>query len=528
MGAGTSQIGFERGSQNNQTFQGYDPGKGELLDDIFYVASDAEIKTALQKAEHAYKIYKRKSGGERAGFLDTIADEILALGDELIARACEESGLPEARITGERGRTVNQLKMFANSLREGSWVNAIIDTALPERAPVPRPDLRTLSIPVGPVLVFTASNFPLAFSTAGGDTASALAAGNPVIVKSHESHPGTNELVAGAIAKAAKSQSMPDGVFSSLNGVGFDLGTTLVQHESIKSVAFTGSYQGGVSLMNLASQRKTPIPVFAEMGSTNPVVIFPDALKQDAEALGSQLAGSIMMGAGQFCTNPGIMVLPQGENTDQFLRNLASDVSAANAQTMLNQGIQKNYETNFSNMLEQDGVELVAESNDSDAGTSGMAGIARVSARTFLENPTLAEEVFGPSSLAIICEQEDDLRKFMATNTGQLTATAICTEKDVEMFSDLMIEMGELAGRLVFNGVPTGVEVSDSMHHGGPFPASTDARFTSVGTEAIKRFVRPLCYQDAPHSILPLELQDENPLKIWRKVNGDMTNGRIE
>jgi NADP-dependent aldehyde dehydrogenase len=520
---GNNRIGNTLSAKSSETIQSYNPATGEALPGQFHVASDTEINEVMYKAKDAFESYRRFSGVKKAVFLEAIADEIMALGDTLIQRASLETALPEARIIGERGRTVNQLKLFANVLREGSWVDAVIDVAQPDRAPLPKPDLRKMSTPVGPVVVFSASNFPLAFSTAGGDTASALAAGNPVIMKAHPSHLGTNEMVVDAIVAAAKKTNMPDGVFSSVQGVGIMIGQQLVKHSVTKSVAFTGSYAGGKALYDIAGQREEPIPVFAEMGSINPVLILPNKMAAESEELATTYAGSITAGTGQFCTNPGLLITIESDKTTDFIQTLGKLIASTSPSTMLNEGIAKSYQQTRETALGQDGVELIQQSGDTDAKNTGCPTVATVSGKDFINKSTLLHEVFGPYSLVVRCADEQELTEVIAGLNGQLTATVMGSEEDVRKYTNHINQLSNIVGRLIFNGVPTGVEVGYAMHHGGPFPATTDGRFTSVGTDAIKRFVRPIAYQSAPQEFLPDELKDNNPLGIWRKIDGVLT-----
>ena len=471
-------------------------------------------------ANKAWKSYKKASGEVKATFLRTIAQEIEALGDELVHRAMQESGLPEGRIIGERGRTCNQLRLFADLVEEGSWVDAIIDEAVPDRKPIPRADIRKMSMAIGPVAVFTASNFPLAFSTAGGDTASALAAGCPVIVKSHPSHLGTNNLVAMAIATAVSKCGLPSGVFASLNG-GIETGQHLVKHPLIKAVGFTGSYRGGTALMELASRRPEPIPVYAEMGSTNPIFILGEKLNEEHESLATTIAGSVNLGAGQFCTNPGLLVFQKSETTSVFLENLQSAFSALQSATMLNEGIFKAYQAGKKKCIESNGVATLYESENGGQDWKGEAAIATVGGRDFLENRDLQEEIFGPFTLAVICEDEQELLKVAHQIQGQLTATIMGSQRDLENAEDLIDTLTEKVGRVIFNGVPTGVEVCPAMHHGGPFPSTSNGKYTSVGTDAIQRFIRPVSFQNMPDNLLPAALKRGNPLNIWRTINGE-------
>ncbi|MGB0523008.1 MAG: aldehyde dehydrogenase (NADP(+)) [Flammeovirgaceae bacterium] len=506
-----------------QVLEVVNPATEQALDGAFRVHTISEIENAVQQAVKAFAAYRKLSGERRAAFLEAIAAEILALGDQLIVRAAAETGLPSMRIIGERGRTVNQLKAFASLIREGSWVEASIDRAQPNRTPLPKADIRKMAIPIGPVVVFTASNFPLAFSTAGGDTASALAAGNPVIVKAHPAHLGTNELVAQAIEKAANKTGMPQGVFASLVGQGFELGQTLVRHPAIKAVAFTGSFSGGKALFDVANQRTEPIPVFAEMSSINPVILLTSKLKEHHEQLAADLAQSITLGAGQFCTNPGLLIGLDRPEFHQFTEALSKHIEEAQGQTMLHRGIWENFEQGKAESLNQTGVSLLAESKNVDGNNQSKAALAQVFGSDFLRNPQLLHEVFGPYSLVITCQDQDELQKVLCALNGQLTCTFIGNDSDFEQHEALIAIAQDKAGRVLFNGVPTGVEVCDSMVHGGPFPATTDSRFTSVGMDAIKRFVRPFCWQNAPQAILPHELKDENSLGIWRKVDGSLS-----
>ena len=524
---GKNTIGFELMATESKAIKAINPQTGETLEGNFRVASSTEISLALQKARDAYKTYKNKSGQDKAIFLDAIADEIVALGDDLVQRAMAETALPEGRIVGERGRTVGQLKLFASLLREGTWVEASIDTAVPGREPVPKPDIRKMLVATGPVLVFTASNFPLAFSTAGGDTASALAGGNPVIVKAHESHLGTNELIAGAIIKAAKKTGMPDGVFSSLTGTGFELGKHLILHPAIKSMAFTGSFSGGKALYDLASRRPDPIPVFSEMGSVNPVVILPENLKENGKALATSYAGSITLGTGQFCTNPGLIIGMEGEELTNFTSNLSKEIEKIAPSTMLNKGIAENYNKRIDSLLKEKGVKQEGQASRDNSPNKGVPTVASATGKDFIKNPLLHEEIFGPFSLVVKCADKEELGNVIEALKGQLTVTVLGNQKDLPVFNAEIESLKEICGRIIFKGVPTGVEVCHSMFHGGPFPATTDNRFTSVGTDAIKRFVRPMCFQDAPEYLLPDELKNDNPVNIWRKIDGVFTRDKV-
>lgn len=479
-----------------------------------------QVDFALKEAELAFLTYKNFSGKKKAVFLRAIADEIEALGQELVTTAMRETNLPEARIISERGRTTGHCRMFADLVEEGSWVEARIDTAQPDRKPLPRPDLRKFSVAVGPVVVFGAANFPLAYSTAGGDTASALAAGCPVIVKAHPAHADTSELVARAISKAMVKTAMPKGVFQHLHGAGFEVGKALVQHPLTKSVGFTGSLAGGKALFDIANQRPEPIPVFAEMSSINPVILLPETLSRDAEATAVKLAGSITLGVGQFCTNPGLILAIENGPLEQFIRKLSEEISKIAPAAMLHQGIADNYTKKLKQAIAQQGVQTEAKSAIESNASQGGAVVASVHAVDFLKNDKLSEEVFGPFSLVIRCNDMDELQTVVNHLHGQLTASLIGDESELQNHRNLINTIVEKAGRLIINGVPTGVEVNASMQHGGPYPSTTDSRFTSVGTDAIKRFVRPVAFQGFPDSLLPDELKDANPLQIWRLTNG--------
>ncbi|MDZ4681846.1 MAG: aldehyde dehydrogenase (NADP(+)) [Saprospiraceae bacterium] len=519
--SGQQFIGYRRSNDHPTTFQALNPATGQPLPGLFYAASAREADEAMQLAAKAFEGYKNAPGKFKAAFLIAIADEILALGDVLIQRAMAETALPQARLEGERGRTMSQLRLFAQYLEEGSWVEARIDPALPERQPLPRPDLRNMLMPLGPVVVFGASNFPLAFSTAGGDTASALAAGCPVVVKAHPAHPGTSALVAGAIVAAAQKTGLPEGVFSMLFDEGYETGSALTKHPLARAVAFTGSQKGGMALYQLAQQRPDPIPVFAEMGSVNPVILFPKAVQTRATSLATQLAASITLGVGQFCTNPGLILAVETPELDGLLQQLGAAIEAAASGVMLSAGIRENFSVSAAEMLQQQGVEMVGKSQNEATEHQAVPVIGKVIATRFLKNPRLHEEVFGPFSLVVACVDETELAQVIQALPGQLTGTLMAELSEIESYAGIVQLLQNKVGRLIFNGVPTGVEVGHAMQHGGPFPATTDPRFTSVGTAAIRRFVRPVAYQDFPDALLPDALKRENPLNIWRLVNGE-------
>lgn len=513
-------LGHQVSALSSSRLTAVNPATGEALPGAFNTATREEVDAACELAWSAARPYGQTSAEKRAEFLEQIAANIEALGDELIQRAMSETGLPPARLTGERGRTTGQLRLFANYLRQGHWVEAIIDQADPQRQPLPKPDVRRMLVPVGPVVVFGASNFPLAFSTAGGDTASALAAGCPVIVKSHESHLGTHALVAEAIRNAAVSCQLPEGVFSALNGYGASVGQWLVEHPRVKSVAFTGSQGAGLAIWRTAQNRAEPIPVFAEMGSVNPVILLPGMLQTISEQIASQLAASLTQGAGQFCTNPGLVVMLRSAATEAWLDIFTQKLAASAAQTMLNAGILANYERNTSAILAHPEVTQVLHRPASAFGQAAPA-LATVGAAQFIQSPGLHREVFGPFALVVLCTGQHELAQVIDHLEGQLTGTVWADEQDLAVYRQEILQLGERCGRLLFNGVPTGVEVCHAMQHGGPYPATTDSRYTSVGTTAIKRFCRPLALQNCPAELLPAELQDHNPRGIFRLVNGE-------
>jgi len=431
--------------------------------------------------------------------------------------------LPEGRAKGERGRTVGQLRSFADLIYEGSWVDATIDTAQPEREPVPKSDIRKMLVPLGPVVVFGASNFPLAYSTAGGDTAAALAAGCPVIVKSHPMHAGTGELVSQAIIKAAEKTGMPNGVFSNLNSSDIEVGVQLVKHSGVKAVGFTGSIRGGRALYDLASQREEPIPVFAEMGSVNPVVILPKALENKCKDLAKTYAGSITLGTGQFCTNPGLLLGIKNESLTNFIQSLSDDIIQIEPSCMLHPNIVGAYENNKAKALSQSEIIVTADYGVDVKNNYAKQAITTVEGKTFLENTTLHQEVFGPYSIVVQCENAMQLATIISKLEGQLSGTIIADNGEAENYPEVISTLQNRVGRIIYNGVPTGVEVCPSMVHGGPYPASTDSRFTAVGIHSIKRWVRPFSYQDWPNNLLPDELKNENSLEISRLINGKQT-----
>lgn len=478
--------------------------------------SQEGIDEVMSRAWKAFMAYRNVSVRERAAFMRTLAAGLENSGDALIQMAMRETHLPEARLRNERGRTVFQLNSYADACAQGHFLDARIDRALPDRVP-PRPDIRKMNIGLGPVVVFGASNFPFAYSTAGGDTATAFAAGCPVVVKAHPAHPGTSDMVAGIIHAAVEECGLPADVFQHVHGVSFDVGRGLVMHPHTKAVGFTGSFAGGKQLYDWAQDRDEPIPVFSEMGSVNPVFLFPEKLKADAVALAEQLAGSVTLGAGQFCTNPGLVIGVDGPGMEVFIAELGARISATAPAKMLHVGISKAYTANRSLALEQREVSVVAVSAvEPSSELDGVPTLATASGAAFLANPVLHREVFGPYSLVIRCRDAAEMQAVATRLEGQLTCSLMATENDVLQHSTLVERISLLCGRMVMNGVPTGVEVCWGMQHGGPFPATTDARFGSVGPDAIRRFVRPLCFQNFPSSLLPEELKDGNPLGIPR------------
>lgn len=463
------------------------------------------VDEACRAAEGAAATYRETTRESRAAFLETIAEEIDLRGASITQIGSDETGLPEARLEGERGRTTGQLRMFADHIRKGDYLDRRHDRALPTRMPLPRPDLRMMQRPIGPVAVFGASNFPLAFSTAGGDTASALAAGCPVVVKGHSAHPGTAELVAQAIQAAIEKSEMPDGVFSLVQGGDRTVGQSLVQHPAIRAVGFTGSLGGGRALFDLCAARPDPIPFFGELGSVNPMFLLPAALTARADEIGHGWSASLTMGAGQFCTNPGIAVVIDGRGADRFVAAAKDALAAVAAQTMLTDGIADAYRSGTSRMAASTGVsELLATTCDL---REAAPYLFETTGAAWIGNSELGEEVFGPLGLVVRVEDEAEMLAIAQTLKGQLTATLHLDEGDTEFGRRLLPILEQKAGRVLANGFPTGVEVCDSMVHGGPYPASTNFGATSVGTMAIRRFLRPVCYQDIPDALLPLDLR---------------------
>ena len=527
MLTGKNIVAGRASGEGRAAIVGVDPATGTRLDPRFHEATDAEIETAVSAALVAFQADGHRSGRDRRALLDAIADAIEKVGDALVERVVAETGLAEGRVRGERGRTTGQLRKFAALVGEGSWKAVRIDTAQPARTPLPKPDIRTMSVPLGPVAVFGASNFPLAFSVAGGDTASALAAGCPVVCKAHPAHPGTSELVAGAITWALEHHGFHPGNFSLLHGAGGLVGQKLVKAPEIKAVGFTGSLGAGRALFDAAAARPEPIPVFAEMGSVNPVFVLAGAQQDRAEAIANGLASSVTLGSGQFCTNPGLVFVQKAENTPDFLRALKRAVAAATDLTMLTRGIQAGYDQGVSVVESTDGVSALAVGGKGRSATSARARVFVTDAATFRSSKVLYEEVFGPSTIVVQCQTPAEMAELASRLKGNLTGTVHASEEDQVAAGGILRTISGRVGRIVYNGFPTGVEVCPAIHHGGPYPATTDSRWTSVGTAAIDRFVRPLCLQNMPENFLPPEMHDKNPLGIMRMVNGEYTRDAI-
>jgi alpha-ketoglutaric semialdehyde dehydrogenase len=509
-------------------FNGVDPATGASLEPVYRCASPADVDRAANLAEEAFVTYRKLSGSQKAHFLRSIADGIEAIMPELVERANRETALPEARLKGESARTINQLRLFAQVIEEGSWVNARIDPAQPDRKPLPRSDIRSILKALGPVAVFGASNFPLAFSVAGGDTAAAFAAGNPVIVKAHHAHPGTSEMVGQVIARSVRECGLPSGVFALLFGAGSEIGAALVDHPKVKAVGFTGSLSAGKALMQRAAARPEPIPCFMEMSSVNPLFVLPEALHTRGAQIAAGLFGSFTLGVGQFCTKPGLVYLPRNADADALVAEVKALVEKASPSPMLTEGISKSYRSGIASRQAHAQVNTIAQASTNGAGSGYAAPVLmQIDAEDLRGNPELATEVFGPSALVIRYDSREQLIELAGSIEGQLTATLHGTEADLAAFADLIAVLERKAGRLIVNGFPTGVEVCHAMVHGGPYPATSDSRATSVGTYSIYRFVRPVCYQDFPQASLPDELKDGNPLEIMRLIDGQLTRDAV-
>ena len=519
--AGRSLIGFREGSGSGAPLYASNPTTGKHLEPGFIPATNEEVDLAVRLASDAFAAYSHTTGRDRGAFLRSIAAKIESISAQIVARAGQETALPQARLQGETARTCAQLRLFAEVAEEGSWVAARIDRADPARKPAPKPDIRSLLRPLGPVVVFGASNFPLAFSVAGGDTASALASGNTVIVKAHAAHPGTGELVGRMVQESVRECGLPEGVFSLLFGSGAEIGTSLMKHPLVKAGGFTGSRTAGRILMDVAASRPEPIPFYAEMSSTNPVFILPGALRERGDAIAAGLHTSFTMGAGQFCTKPGMVFLPAGKDADSFKEKLEQLVAVSPPFHLLTKTIHSAYDSALAERKIDTSVTLVAEASPpaDAAGFAANSALFETDATAFLGSD-LAAEIFGPTTLLVRHAVRDQLLDIGRSLEGQLTATIHGTEQDLHDFADLVAILETKAGRLIFNGFPTGVEVCHAMVHGGPYPSTSDGRSTSVGTRAIFRFTRPVCYQGFPDEALPAELKDSNPLRILRMVDG--------
>ena len=523
---GDNLIGGEPATSGGATFRAVNPATGTELEPKFREADEAVVDRALRGAEIVAAAYASTSPAARARFLRAIADEIEALGPDLTDRAHQETALPAARLESERGRTTGQLRLFATLLEEGSWIDARIDPGDPARAPVPKPDLRRMLVPLGPVAVFAASNFPLAFSVAGGDAAAALAAGCPVVCKAHPAHPGTSELVARAVGRAARATGIEPLVFSLVHGWSHEPGLALVGHPLTRAVAFTGSLKGGRALFDAAAARAVPIPVFAEMGSVNPVFVLPSALAERGEAIAEGLAQSVTLGAGQYCTNPGVVIGMRGEGLDRLRRALAARLGAEPQGVMLYARLAEDYAAALDRARARGALVLAAPAPREGPTRAGAALLGTYAAR-FAGDREWQEEIFGPAALVVEARDAADLMRAAEAIEGQLTASIHASPDELATFAPLVEVLRRKVGRLIFNGYPTGVEVGHAMQHGGPYPASTDARSTSVGTAAIHRFARPVCWQDFPEDALPPALRDRNTLGIWRRVNGELTRDDV-
>ena len=522
MITGEMLIGKKAKRGELASLKSLNPALGSEIEPAFGGGGQAEVNEACSLAAQAFDSFRETSAETRARFLETIGQGLMDLGSELVDRACAESGLPQTRIEGERARTAIQLKLFATVVRDGRWNAATLDSALPDRKPLPRSDIRSRKIALGPVAIFGASNFPLAFSVPGGDTASAFAAGCPVVAKAHPAHLGTSELVGRVIQRAVAECGLHEGVFSLLVGEGNAIGEALVNHPAIKAVGFTGSRRGGLALMRIAAQREEPIPVYAEMSSINPVFLLPGALAKRPETIAIGFTDSLVLGVGQFCTNPGLIVAMEGEDFDRFRRVASEKLSAKGSGTMLTPGIHSAYQAGKQKLATTEGVRTLAQGQASAASCAGQPALFAVEAKRFLPVPQLMEEVFGPSSLMISCQNIGEIREVAEHFEGQLTSTLHLEPGDYDLARQLLPILERKAGRIVFNGFPTGVEVSYAMIHGGPFPATSDSRTTSVGAAAIERFLRPVCYQDMPEGLRPEALKDSNPLSIWRLIDGQL------
>ncbi|NLT70362.1 MAG: aldehyde dehydrogenase (NADP(+)) [Verrucomicrobiaceae bacterium] len=526
---GKHLIGNRESSESSETFSAANPALGTTLEPRYHEATESEIDAAVSLATSAFDPFRRRLAEARADFLDAIANEVLALGDELLDRASAETGHPLPRCASERDRVVLHTRQFAELVREGSWVDARIDLPDPTRRPLPKPDVRSLMQPVGPIAIFGASNFPIAISVLGADTMSAFAAGCPVVIKAHPGHPGTCELAARAVLRAAAATRMPEGVFSLLHGKSHAVGTALVRHPGLAAAAFTGSLAGGRALFQIANARPIPIPLYAEMGSVNPVFMLPGALKARSASIADSFVTALTTGVGQFCTNPGLVLGLESEEWSDFSEKARKNVASWSPATMLHAGIHGAYESGIAALLQRESVELLGRSaREADpAKCEAAAYLFRTTQQGLLGDPTLFEELFGPVSTLVGCGSPEDMIAIAETLDGSLSATIHGAETDLADYAGLVEVLQRKAGRLIFNGYPVGIEVCHSMHHGGPYPATTHSHFTSIGTRAIRRFIRPVCYQDWPDAMLPIELQNANPRGVWRMLNGQKTRDGV-
>jgi len=526
---GVQLIAGQESSKGSSSFSAANPADQATLEPAFPEATQDEVDAAMAAAAGSFETLRNSSSEKRAELLDAIADEIMALGEALLERANQETGLPLPRLTGERGRAVGQSRLFASLLREGSWVDARIDTAIPDREPLPKPDVRRMKVAIGPVVVFGASNFPLAISVVGSDTVSALGAGCPVVVKGHPAHPGTCELLGRAVNAAIKKVGLPEGIFSLIQGVTSDTGMALVKHPATQAVAFTGSLRGGRALADAAAARPVPVPVYAEMGSSNPVFILPGAMAERSEAIANGYVQSVTLGVGQFCTNPGLLLGLQGDTLNTFKDQVVTATKAAQPATMLHKGIASAFNSGLDRFRNSEGVSLLAETDTpaNAEATQAACTIFNTTGEKLVANPELIEENFGPSSIVVDCDSKERLEEIASSLEGHLTATVHGNEEDLKTYGRLIDILKTKVGRLIFNGYPTGIEVCPSMHHGGAYPATTHSYFTSIGTASIDRFVRPLCLQGFPDSALPEELQNANPKGIMRILNGEFTKDPV-
>jgi len=520
---GEQIIGSSFCRSSGPRFSAVDPITGGVLPPQFCESTYNDVNAAAYVAAEAFEPYRKVTLKQRALFLEEVGAQLTALGADLVARAQDETALPQPRLEGELSRTVNQWRLFAQEVRQGSHLQVRIDRALPDRTPMAKPDLRAMQVPLGLVAIFGASNFPLAFSVAGGDTASALAAGCPVVVKAHPAHPGTSELAGQAVISAVQKCGMPAGIFSLLQAKQADVGVTLVKHPLIKAVAFTGSLAVGRLLFDLACTRSEPIPVFAEMGSVNPVFLLPQSVADKGDSLATALADSVTLGVGQFCTSPGLILMVASTATDTFLHRLQACLETKPPGIMLHEGIRQNFLDGVASLTAIGGVRRCGRERQMAEGRQVLPALLQTDAQTLLANPAITEEVFGPAAIVVVCASNAELLAAATSLKGQLTASVHGTQADFTEFSSLLEVLERKAGRLVVNGFPTGVEVCPSMHHGGPYPATTDSRSTSVGTNAMQRFLRPVCYQNCPHELLPEALRDDNPLRLWRLVDGSLS-----